>query len=320
MKKTFLTIFTIALFSLFFAQSTQAQLPATNIETLILDIWPDYDDASVLILMTGTLPPDTPLPATVTIPLVAGAEINAVARITDENQMLDDVVYTAENNTLTLTTPEPRFRVEYYAPYEKIGNLHTFSFDWLSDIPVEGVLAAVQQPIGATNMVVTPETANIVTDTTDGFTYHTFPPEEIPAGELFNIAFNYDMPTSQLSVENLPSNPSAATNTTSTSSVNNNANAGSSSTSFSLDNINFAYVVGLIGIVLLAVVITWQVATRKSQPATSKSRKPRPNKQQKTSTAKSKSAGKAQFCHQCGNKLTGNDKFCRECGTAVKGS
>lgn len=312
MKKTFLSILFFALFSLFFAASAQAQLPATTIDTLILDIWPDYDEPSVLILMTGTLPPDTPLPATVTIPLAVGAEVNAVARITDDNQMLDDVIFTAENDTLTLTTPDPRFRVEYYAPYEKIGNMHTFSFDWLSDISVAGVLAAVQQPSGATNMIVTPENANVVTDTTDGFTYYTFPPEEIPAGKLFNITFNYDMPSPQLSVENLPSASAAAINTTDESSA--NTNASSSSNSFSLDNINLAYLVGFIGIVLLAVVITWQVATRKTQPATSKSRKPRP----KRTTSAAKPTGKARFCYECGNQLNANDKFCRECGTAVR--
>jgi hypothetical protein len=313
MKKTILPIFIFALFSLFFAPSAQAQLPATNIETLILDMWPDYDAPSVLILMTGTLPLDTPLPATVTIPLTSGAEINAVARITDDNQMLDDIVFTAENDTLTLTTPDRRFRVEYYAPYEKIGNLHTFSYDWVSDISVEGILAAIQQPIGATNMVVTPENANIVTDTTDGFTYYTFPPSEIPAGELFDITFNYEMPTSQLSIENLPSNPAAVTNTTNT--PNTSTNASSSSTSF-LENINVAYVVGLIAVILLAVVITWQVASRKTQPTASKSRR----RKSKRTTSAAKPSGKAQFCHQCGNKLTGKEKFCRECGTAVKGS
>jgi len=310
MKKIFLTIFTIALFSLFYTQSTQAQLPATNIETLILDIWPDYDDPSVLVLMTGTLPPDTPLPATITIPISENAQINAVARINSDNQMLDDVDYTTENGMLTITTPDPRFRVEYYAPYETNGNTHTYSFDWLSDVPVEGILAAVQQPTGATNMNVTPSNANIVTDTTDGFTYYTFPPDAIAAGESFNISFDYDMATPQLSIENLPlSNLSSETNTASAPS----SSDSSSSDSFSFENINIAYVIGLIGIVLLAVVITWQIATRKTQPA-SKSRKPRP----KRTTSTAKSTGKAQFCHQCGNKLTGNDKFCRKCGTAVK--
>ena len=314
MKKLILPIFMIALFSLFFATSTQAQQPATNIETLILDIWPDYDAPSVLILMTGTLPSDTPLPATITIPISEEAQINAVARITSENQMLDDVQYIAENGKLTITTPDPRFRVEYYVPYESNGSTHTFSFDWLSDIPVEGILAAVQQPIGATNMTVIPETANIVSDTADGFTYYTYPPNAIAAGEPFNIAFDYEMATPQLSIDSLPAaNPAPATNTNSSSSTTTNPTTASSN-SFSLANFNWGLFVGLIGIILLVVVITWQVATRKTQPA-NKSRKPNPKR-----TNATKQTGKAQFCHQCGTQLTVNDKFCRKCGTAVKGS
>ena len=315
MKKIFLPIFTIALFSLFFTTSAQAQLPATNIETLILDIWPDYDEPSVLILMTGTLPPETPLPATVTIPISDNAQINAVARITSENQMLDDVQYTAENGQLTLTTPDPRFRIEYYVPYETIGSIHTFSFDWLSDIPVEGILAAVQQPTGATNMNVIPASANVVTDTTDGFTYYTYPPNSIAAGEPFNITFDYEMATPQLSIESLPAVNSAPETNTNSSSSATTSSTSSSSDSFSLDNINWPLVVGLIGVILLTVIITWQVATRKNKPA-SKSKKNRA----KRDAISPKPTGKAGFCRQCGDALTAQDKFCRKCGTAVKGS
>ena len=315
MKKTLLPIFMIALFSLFFATSAQAQLPATNIETLILDIWPDYDEPSVLILMTGTLPPETPLPATVTIPISEDAQINAVARITSENQMLDDIQYIAENGLLTFTTPDPRFRIEYYAPYESNGSTHTFSFDWLSDMPVEGILAAVQQPSGATNMNVIPASANVVTDTTDGFTYYTYPPNSIAAGEPFNITFNYEMTTPQLSIDSLPAvNPAPESNPNSSSSAN-TSTPSSSSNSFALDNVNWPLVIGLLGIVLVAVVVTWLVATRQTQPART-TRKPRP----KRANTPVKPAGKVRFCHECGNELNGNDKFCRECGTAVKGT
>ena len=58
------------------------------------------------------------------------------------------------------------------------------------------------------------------------------------------------MVTQQLSIENLPSNPSAATNTANEPGV--STSASSASPSFSLDNMNLVYVVGLIGIVLFA--------------------------------------------------------------------
>jgi hypothetical protein len=311
MKKTFLSIFIIALSGLFMVTSARAQLPAANIETLILDIWPDYDQPNVLVLMTGTLSSNTPLPTTVSIPLHADAEVNAVARVTEDNRMIDDIDYTIANDILTLTTPDSRFRVEYYAPYESNGINHAFTFEWLADVPVESLLAAVQQPTGATNMSVTPANANAVSDTTDGFTYYTFPPETIPAGEPFIITFNYDMVTPQLSVDSLPAPGSTSeTNANSGSST----NASSPSGSFSLGDINWLLVIGVLGVILVAVVVTWLVATRQRRPVR-KNRKPRP----KRANNVTKSSGRAKFCHQCGNKLNANDKFCRECGTAVKG-
>ena len=294
------------------ATSVRAQLPATDIETLILDIWPDYDQPNVLVLMTGTLSSDTPLPATISIPLHADAEVNAVARITDDNSMIDDIDYSIANDILTLTTTDPRFRVEYYAPYESNGINYAFTFEWLADVPVESLLAAVQQPTGATNMTVTPANANAVSDTTDGFTYYTFPPETIPAGEPFTITFNYDMATPQLSVDSLPAAGSGLeTNANGATST----DVSSPSGSFSLDDTNWLLVIGVLGVILVAVVVTWLVATRQTQP-TRKNRKPRP----KRAKNPAKSSSRARFCHECGNKLNANDKFCRECGTAVKGN
>lgn len=313
MKKTPFSTLIITLLSLFIVTSAQAQLPADRIETLIVDLWPDYDEPSVLVLLTGTLPQDTPLPATVTIPLPDNAQLHAVARIISDDQMLD-LTHAVENNMLTFTTPDPQFRVEYYVPYSSSGNNHAFSFDWLADLRVENVLAAVQQPSSATNMNVTPENANIVADSADGFTYYTFPPQPIPAGEPFTITFNYDMtnPTT-LSVDNMPvPNPASNTNTNPSQPP---TTTSPSSNSFALDNINWALVVGFLVLIVTAVFITWQVATRKTQPA-SKGRKPQP----KRDTAAPKSTGNGRFCHQCGNALTTQDKFCRKCGTAVKGS
>ena len=58
-----------------------AQNPASVIDSLDLEIWPDYDKSSVLVLLTGTLPEDTRLPASITLPLPEVAQLNAVARI-----------------------------------------------------------------------------------------------------------------------------------------------------------------------------------------------------------------------------------------------
>ena len=39
-----------------------AETDATAVDTLVVDLWPDYDKASVLVLLTGTLPKESQLP------------------------------------------------------------------------------------------------------------------------------------------------------------------------------------------------------------------------------------------------------------------
>ena len=63
------------------AKNLSAQQPATVLEFLEVELWPDFDQPALLVLLSGALPADAPLPATITIPLPEAATINAVARI-----------------------------------------------------------------------------------------------------------------------------------------------------------------------------------------------------------------------------------------------
>ena len=99
------------------APTVRAQTPVTALDRLEIELWPDYDRPALLVLLTGVLPPGTAMPAAVSIPIPADADINAVARISDTSEMIDDVTYNTdagENDQqhLTFTTPDLRFRVE----------------------------------------------------------------------------------------------------------------------------------------------------------------------------------------------------------------
>ena len=91
-----------------------AQTPVSVIDSLDIEIWPDYDRASVLVLLTGALPGDTRLPASVTLPLPGGAQINAIARIDSKDGSMKDDIFSSNDppDTLTFVTPDLRFRVE----------------------------------------------------------------------------------------------------------------------------------------------------------------------------------------------------------------
>lgn len=310
----FASFFLVSFLLLTTALVARAQTAVTTIDSMIIDFWPDYDQSNVLVLLTGTLPAGVTLPADVTIPLPAEADINVVARITEEGTMIDDVVYSVEGNQLRMTIPETRFRVEYYMPYTVEGNTHSFTFTWLSPVSVNQMLSAVQQPVAATDLVTQPTAVNVAQSTSDGFTYHAFPDAVVPGGQPFTVGFSYTMENQQLSVQNPPApiNSGVVDTTSAIPSAAEPASSGSS--------INWILYLSVAAIVVAAVALTWVIATqrtsartRKPQPVRGNSRKPRP-----TAKASSRQKSASGFCHECGAPLGANDQFCRNCGTAVK--
>ena len=118
-----------------------AQEEATQLDQMVVELWPDYDRPAMLVLLTGTLPATVALPATVNIPLPDDADIFAIARFTDEDVLVSDVESTAADGRLTLTTAGRTFRVEYYAPYTRDGSETAYRFEWQSDLTIGGMAA-----------------------------------------------------------------------------------------------------------------------------------------------------------------------------------
>ncbi len=291
-----LTVLLIVLFVLLTPLSLSAQSTVTEIESLAVEIWPDYDDTAVLVLLTGTLPTDTTLPATLTIPLPENADLNAVAHFTDDNVLTDQGIdYSVDGNQLTFTTPNRTFRIEFYMPYSANGLEREFAYTWEGGTAVNNLTAVVQQPLAAAKMSTTPS-ASDTSPGSDGLTYHNFPPQTLAANEPFTISVAYTMNSDSLTV-NLQSE--TAVNTQPSSTI----------TSEPADTgIDLPILFAMLGFVLIMFAVIWQLLVR--QKGSSKPRKP-----QKVRTA---ATTKAKYCHNCGIKLQPDDKFCRECGTAVK--
>lgn len=297
--------FFLLLFLFFFsALPLLAQSESPIIETLNVDLWPDYDKEAVLVLLTGTLSEDTSLPATVTLPLPETAEFNVVARIDpSDGLMKDDIEFTTGSGKVTFTTPAPRFRVEYYFPYAATDGERTFIFSWLAEVTVNQLQVNVQQPLAATSLLTNPTSENVITGE-DGFTYYVLPSQNIPEGQPFSVQVDYRMTQSQLSVES--GGPSIADARTTGFSP----ESSTAATPTIVSELDWPIVVAAVaGIVLIVAAVTWQIASTR---ATARPRKPRP-------VRAAKSTAQAQYCHICGQPLQAGDKFCRECGTATKG-
>lgn len=284
----------------------QAQSPVTAIDSLSIDLWPDFDQEAVLVLLTGILPS----PGTITIPLPADADFHVLARVDDQGNMFDDLgTPTFGNGMMTFTTPDTRFRIEYYMPYTSSGTQRNFTYSWLADIPVKQLFVSVQQPAAAISLTTEPATSGQVQNPDDGLIYHNLAAQTVQAGQPLTIRVNYTMSRNILTVA---SNPPVTSSGSSAAAVVDTANNNLST---------WALVLGVAGLLLIVVAVTWQLAahrTPKRKPAVKRpSTKTTPSKPAPARKA-TPAPGKVKFCHECGEPAQSSDRFCRRCGTELK--
>jgi len=292
-KRSF--VFLLTLFLLMPAAAAFAQTPVRAIDILAVELWPDYDRKSVLVMLTGTLASDTKFPAAVTLPIPETAQINAVARIDGSDGQMKDDIASSRNpaGTLTFITSDLRFRVEYYVPYIVNYNQRSFDFAWLADLSVKKLQLTVQQPISASSLNTEPAAATTV-KREDGLNYHTFSAQNVPAGETVSLHVGYTMTVSRLSVENLPSPKS------------DNQKPGLSAASTAGSRFNWGLVIIFIGGLIVVVSLVWHLASRRSSPRT-----PNPVDTQVENRYRH------NFCPNCGEPVNKGDKFCGGCGTKL---
>jgi hypothetical protein len=293
MKQKYYLLLFLSAMILPVAGHTQDKVTAIN--ALVVDLWPDYDRTSVLVLLTGTLAADTKLPATVILPLPETAQLHAVARIdSSDGVMKDDIISSLEPDGLWFTTSDLRFRVEYYLPYTANNNQRTFNFTWLAGLAVNNFQLKIQRPISASFLSTEPLSMNVIKGQ-DGFTYYAFPVQDVPAGQSFSVDVDYTMNTDQLSAASLtpPSTDVQKPGLTSTSKIG--------------TDINWFIVAVVTGGVIIVIIFVWQISTRRGT-----------FNRFETKDVKVQKQSQAEFCRNCGNPIDIDDRFCRHCGTALR--
>jgi hypothetical protein len=252
----------------------------------------------VLVLLTGALDADAALPAGVVLPLPGAAEINAVARIDGQGRMIDDIEYRIGDGHLALTTPDPRFRVEYYAPYRVEGVEHLFDFEWRAEIPVARLDVKVQRPKAASGMLTVPEAVQTATGD-NGLFYHVLPGQAVPAGSTYTASVRYAVERAALSVAPRPARSAPAGSPT-RSPAGGPPQEAAAGPSFDWGN-------GLLaGTALLTLAaFAWALVARGRKPEVD-AKAPRADRPA------------ARFCHACGTAVRGGDRFCGRCGTSLQ--
>ena len=298
-KIVFICLFTLIIF----VPATKAQ-ESPSLETLVVDLWPEYDNPSMLVIYKAMLSPEVSLPAEITFRMPVQAGAPAVVAVGPDARSVADVVYDTQvmgdwmDVSFIATTPAIQF--EYYDPrLVKDGAQRSFDFTWPGDYVVDALTLQVQHPLGATDVTVTPTQGRIIQDS-NGFTYNIIDVGALDQGSVFDILMSYQKESDALSVENFQIQPSA-TITPGTSSL------------LNLGQWWVWMLVGL-GLVLIGGGGFWYWRMGRQEPEPKKRRHHKAPSREEGEVA----MGSAIYCHQCGKRAGPGDRFCRSCGTRLR--
>lgn len=302
MWKTRLWIITLLLVGLCAPIGVHAQ-NAVSLSSVTVDLWPEFDRPSLLVIQHITLAPTVSLPAQVTfrIPEEAG-EPHAVA-VRDPSGELFSAQYQRQVNAgwgeISLTANTAEVQLEYYIDLEREGNRRQFAFTWLSDYPVENLIVDIQQPVDTTTMDVTP--AAQVVQRADG-AYYRVNPGQVGAGQPFEVQVNYEKTSETLTIETMSTNEE-------------NVPAVDVGTGGGPDWQAILPAVLAAAGALLVVGGIWWFWTLRRAPQTQTARRGRRRSPRQVAEP---DTGEAVYCHQCGKRSQPGDVFCRVCGTKLR--
>ncbi|MGB9673785.1 MAG: zinc-ribbon domain-containing protein [Anaerolineales bacterium] len=284
---------------------TVAQTPLV-LRTLEVDLWPEYDRPSVLVIYHITLPADLKLPQElkIRIPTAAG-EPNAVA-VREADGSLLKIAYTrkvlGDWSEISFSATMPQIQLEYYDPsLKKSANERNFVYQWQGDYAINELIIQVQQPLGASGMTITPNMSKSSTGN-DGLTYYSTEAGELDAGQSFQVSLTYQKSNDNLSAESLqvqPSVPIGNVITTRRRLIN--------YLPFILGGLGFLLIIGA------AFWWYWQSGIGKS------SAKGTRHKRRLVIAAEEVIPQGIVYCPHCGKRALPGDRFCRTCGTKLRG-
>jgi hypothetical protein len=285
------------------AQQTSA------IDRLVVALWPEYDEPAMLVIMRAQLPPDTVLPADITLPIPAEVGEPLAVAYGSADGGLVNAPYTRQAQgdwaLITLTSETRSVQVEYYQPLTFSGNERSFSYTWPGGQDLAGLGYEVQHPVGAQAMAIDPAPQSTA-PRPDGLLYSFAELGPVPGAETRQIDLRYARDSSTLSVDLIAqaSPPVAGPAET--------AEGGPDVTTwlpFGLGAIGF-------GLVLAGGGLYWRSRRRSSADSVRARHRGRRSAQPDSAPALDASV---VFCHSCGTQAAVTDKFCRQCGTRLRG-
>ncbi len=282
---------------------TEIQPLENKFSILELDLRPHFDQPDVLVIYHMVLSMDEKLPATVEIRIPAAvARPSSVQAVDPLDGGLNSLQYSTRQEgewvivTFVATTREINF--EYHDPaLLRNGNQLNYQFNWLGDYSIENLSVYIEQPVDATNMIITPSLGLPKTDQ-QGITFYYSQIGKITPGTQFSIGIQYNKEDDSLSKSQLPVVPAAPLN----------ENTEGRTTLRELA----PWLIGIV-IALAFGAFTWWLWVWKSSP-----RQKMKTHRHRASLPSFNQESDRVYCHECGQRAVKGDVYCRVCGAKLR--
>jgi hypothetical protein len=299
MRKLFL-ILVLGIF-LAFPSSAFAQNDVT-FTSMTVQLWPEYDQPSMLVIVDFALDPNTKFPVNLAFRLPLDANLIAVATYATDGSLLNAVfegpTVKGETQVFTVTLPSATARFEYYQPITFSGSQRVFSYIWNGDYAVDAFNMRVLEPVDTTSLTTVPKLNSI--SEKDGLKYFDGKPVKLAAGEQFALNLQYTKTTSTLIASSQGGvQPSAPVDENTPGRV-----------SFNFNKM-LPYIIGGVGVLLIAGGFLYYLRSGRSPSK-------RVRRRANATNEESEEVVEESYCPQCGTRAKSNDRFCRVCGARMR--
>jgi hypothetical protein len=173
----------------------------TSTSRYAVQFWPEGDPARSILIVSVTLPEDTPLPATVRLPLPSGAQVTWAGEIIGadiENDILRPHTFVDGTGGQSIEiTLEQTLTAQYdanYIPIEVNGGDYSVTLDWVQTEPAEATDFAVRLPGTITDIVIDPPPVGDPQVNVNGERLYTLSPMTLSPGDRQPVRVEYTRP------------------------------------------------------------------------------------------------------------------------------
>jgi hypothetical protein len=282
-----------------------------------IDIWPEYDQPSTLVIYRISFDSLTSFPTRVSFKIPASAGDPYSVAMKDLDGLLYDLEYSVipdgKWNRIEFISSSPDIQIEFYDSIQREEDFsHHYSFHWISDYLVKDLKVVVQKPKYASDIQIFPDFGSGAVNLDDNLTYYTAHVGKVNLGETINVSLIYSKANDNLSASTLPVR--AENPLTEKFSLNNTFH---SLLTAIWENHSLVITGVLLFTGLLLMMIALLLISRRRRSGIQVDAIPEKPQIEENERSVNISSAPEVFCHVCGKKARPGDIYCRACGSKL---